>query len=203
MIKKITTGGVVGSLIREYRDKIKGKGKAGVSGKMFESVVGALKILGFKDHNPANGPDITAKRYIMRNVPYDNLLKQTAEAHGLPRKHGSSKTEFVIVARDANQTKEFPMVRGALKVRIECKWQESAGTTQAKLPYSLIDLQYSSPEDNIILLVDGQGFDEAMKLLIRDMSDGVYWDKAPKTTPKKVVVMDTQEFMDWCGRAFS
>jgi len=63
-------------------------------------------------------------------------------------------------------------------------------------------LQYSSPENNIILLVDGQGFDEAMELLIRDMSDGVYWDKAPKTTPKKVIVMDTQEFVDWCGRAF-
>lgn len=205
---KMSASSVLGAVITKENKKAKGKGKAGKSGGMFESVVLALKGLGFKfyKHSTFEGmaADKLPKRYIVGGVPYDSLLKQKAEEYGIPRKRGTPKTEFVIVAEDAKTTEQFPVNGEPLKVRIECKWQAVAGTTQSKLLFSVVDLQYGAPEENIILLMDGNGFDEAMHAFIQEVcEDGLTWDRAPKVKPKIIRKMRLQEFITWCNEAFA
>lgn len=207
-VKKLSASSVVGAVIAEENKKTKGKGKAGKSGGMFESVVHALKQMNFKCYKNSRYEELAAKeqlpeRYIICGVPYDNLLKQKAEEYGIPRKQGTPKTEFVIVANNANSTPQFPVNGEPLKIRIECKWQAVAGTTQAKLLFSVIDLQYGAPEDNIILLMDGNGFDEAMHAFIQEVcEDGLTWKRAPKVQPKNIVKMRLQDFITWANAAF-
>lgn len=204
---KMSTTSVLDAVISNGNKKSSGKSKAGKSGNMFESVVFALQKLGFEIYKSSEihkiPPNKLPKRYILSDVPYNSLLKQKADEYGLSRRRGNPRTEFVIVANNAKNTKQFSSKNGFLKIRIECKWQAVAGTAQSKLLFSVADLQYGSPEDNIILLMDGDGFDEAMHILINEVcEDGLTWRRAPKAKPKTIVKMRIQEFIDWCNEAF-
>jgi hypothetical protein len=42
-------------------------------------------------------------------------------------------------------------------VRIECKWQQSAGSVDEKLPYLYLNAIESMPEDHVIIVYGGGG----------------------------------------------
>lgn len=179
-----------------------GKGNAGKNGIAFERIVCLLQKLGFKYYEYNDIPNELPPRYIMHSVPYNSLLKQKADEYGIPKKQGISRTEFVIVAKDAISTPEFP-INGELTIRIECKWQEVSGTTSQKLMHAVADLQYGAPEKNIILLMDGDGFDEITHRFIQEIcEDGLTWKHAPKIPLKNIRKMRLVEFIDWGNRAF-
>jgi hypothetical protein len=66
-------------------------------------------------------------------------------------------TEFMIRAENAEHTPEFPIENapGQLVCRIECKWQQTAGSVDEKFPYLYLSCVEAMPEKNIIILHGG------------------------------------------------
>lgn len=221
-MKKLTPASVIGSIITRHLDKMntKGKAKAGEGGNLFEAVVLALKEMNFevcdsckRDKKPrktidmfGDGDDRSSPNRIECNAPYNSVLKQTAERLGIKTRQGVPHTEFVLVTRDIKPTIEFPNVITGQenRIRVECKYQNTSGTTEHKLLHSYLDLQYGAPEPNVILLVDGKGFTEKMVAFIREVCEEntIVWTKGIKQSKKSVVFMNIAEFIDWANRAF-
>lgn len=131
-----------------------------------------------------------AKRLLVKRVPYTTL-------------YGSAgTTEFLLVAQDACTSKEFPLssATGELVCRIECKWQQSAGSVDEKFPYLYLSCVEAMPERNIIILHGGGKFRTgAIAWLKRAVSEKRYM---LPSAPKNIAVMGVEEFMTWASHAF-
>jgi len=188
-------------------DGIKGKAKAGKAGKYFEYMVGMLQNVGFEIfHKKDERPSIMPDRYIECNVPYEGVVGKFVRQYGVTRRTPGPRTEFVLVANRINKTTEFPDVEYGEenRIRIECKWQSGRGTADSKLAFTVLDLRYGTPEKNVILLIDGEGFDKMKVAYIKDRCENnLLVDMGQEYHPKKIMkVMNWDEFLDWCGRAF-
>jgi hypothetical protein len=215
MKKKLTTASIIGAVIDKHNEKskISGKAKAGSAGNLFESVIYALKRIGFsvcKSCQKSSGllfddDDETGSR-IECDVPYNSILKQVATRMGIKSRNGQPRTEFVLVSSDIKPTNEFPNVKPGKenRIRVECKYQQGPGTTEYKLLHTYLDLQYGAPEQNVILLVDGDGFTPKMLAFIREVCEEntIVWTKGVKQSKKNIVFMNINEFVDWANRAF-
>ena len=60
---------------------------------------------------------------------------------------GRGYTEFLLISQIFN-----------LEIRIECKWQQTAGSIDEKLPHVYLSAVNAVPENNVIILIDGPGF---------------------------------------------
>jgi hypothetical protein len=183
------------------------KSNASKNGGKFEQVVLSLVKMNFEVFNYKDylkiPEDQLPPRYILKNVPYNGLLSWYADKDKRNKRCGVSKTEYVVVAKDANTTKEIPLDKGEeLRVRIECKWQAVSGTVENKMFHCVVDLNYA-PEKNIIILMGGAGFKPEMYRLVDDLCKGpVTWSNAPKADPKNINKMDTTIFANWANMAF-
>ncbi len=111
---------------------------------------------------------------LLTNVPFENIYGQ------------QSKTEFKIVSRRYGE------------YRIECKWQQSAGSVDEKFPYLYLNCIEKMPEQNIILIVDGQGARPgAVKWLRRAAREKLYQDARQ---PKTIQVFSMAEFVIWANK---
>lgn len=45
-----------------------------------------------------------------------------------------------------------------MEIRIECKWQQAAGSVDEKLPYLYLNTIEAMPENSIMILIDGAGW---------------------------------------------
>ena len=217
--RKMGTGSVLGAVISKSLKKSKmcGKAKAGGAGNLFESVVLSLErcfkfkiCRSCKDHIDSRQSlfydDTSHVNHIECNVPYDSVLRQIANKHGIKSRNGTPRTEFVLSAYNIKPTAEFPEVKRGIenRIRVECKYQYTSGTTEHKLLHSYLDLRYGAPEKNIILLVDGDGFTDKMIAFIREVceEETIIWTKGIKKK-KNVQFMNVDQFVDWSNRAFS
>jgi hypothetical protein len=121
----------------------------------------------------AYGPEL-----LLRNVPYTTI-------YGHP-----GKTEFVIHS-----------VRYGLEVRIECKWQQSAGSVDEKFPYLYLNCVECMPEPHIIILVDGGGAKAGSIQWLRSVCQSKRYQHTLPTA-KTVSVMDLREFLIWANTTF-
>jgi len=88
-----------------------------------------------------------------------------------------------------------------LKIRIECKWQQSPGSVDEKLPYLYLNTIESMPENNIIILIDGNGFKSGAKKWLKDaVSKKLYTTKNNEN--KNVLVFSLTEFFTWANNTF-
>jgi hypothetical protein len=130
------------------------------------------------------------KRILVKRVPYTTL-------------YGSAgTTEFLLLAQDAHTTKEFPLPQntGELLCRIECKWQQSAGSVDEKFPYLYLSCVEAMPEKNIIILHGGGKFRAgAVAWLKQAVSEKKYMTPMNQ---KNIAVMAVEEFMTWVSHAF-
>jgi len=55
-------------------------------------------------------------------------------------------TEFLLISQKYD-----------LKIRIECKWQQVAGSVYEKLPYLYLNTIEAMPENSVMILIDGAG----------------------------------------------
>ena len=209
--KKLTMGTIVDAVCQKVFKEtgVKGKAKAGKAGAYFEATVNSLEKVGYplisfknkKNHNKLPGC------YIETNVPYCNILCQVAKKYDLKKRRRVGRTEFVIISNKAVSTPEFPNIKSNAqnRFRVECKWQNVPGTSQNKLTHAVLDLLYGSPEENIILLLDGDGFDPMMKRFIYDIceNNGLVWKNSyPNKRPnKRMKMMGMVEFIDWVNKA--
>jgi hypothetical protein len=99
-------------------------------------------------------------------------------------------TEFLLVSKKYN-----------LHVRIECKWQQSPGSVDEKLPYLYLNAIEQMPESEIIILIDGKGWKGGAITWLRNaVNEKKYATEASKN--KHIDVFDLQEFIAWANTKF-
>ena len=120
----------------------------------------------------AYSPDI-----LLRNVPYETIYGHRGN------------TEFLLRS-----------VRYDLNVRIECKWQQSAGSVDEKFPYLYLNCVEQMPENQIIIVADGGGAKAgAIEWLRRACGERLY---LAADSPKTITMLNLVEFMAWANRVF-
>lgn len=157
-------------------------GQANRTGNVLEQVVVStlsahgFSIVPYRSYEQA--PDKYGSEVLIRNVPYTTLYG------------GRGRTEFLISSDRYN-----------LRTRVECKWQQTAGSVDEKLPHAYLSCVEAMEEDDVIILIDGAGFRaEALQWLRRVASERRY---IPPTRPSKQVrVYGTTEFLTWCNNTF-
>jgi hypothetical protein len=157
-------------------------GLANKSGSVLEGIVkGVLAPHGFdivQNRDLTRLPEGAQDELLIINAPYTTL-------------YGSKgKTEFLLKSKKYN-----------LEVRIECKWQQSAGSVDEKLPHLYLSAIDAMPENNVIILIDGDGFrDGALSWLRNAVNNRLYIPDDNKY--KNIMVMNATEFMTWANKTF-
>ncbi len=157
--------------------------KANITGTVLENIVtSSLNAHGFElvpAIKYAKHPDNYGSELLLRNMPYKTL-------------YGSNgHTEFLLISEKHN-----------LNIRIECKWQQSAGSVDEKLPYLYLSCVEAMPEDEIIILIDGDGFRGGAKEWLKEAATSRRYIPASNTT-KIIHVFNSTEFMTWVNDTFS
>jgi hypothetical protein len=153
---------------------------ANSSGNVLEqTVVSTFKAKGFEvvkyrvwDKNK----DSYGTELLLENVPF-----QTIYGH-------QGNTEFLVKSENHN-----------LEIRIECKWQQSAGSVDEKFPYLYLNCIESMPENDIIIIVDGGGYKEGALQWIKDAANN---RKYQIDNNKNIKVLSLVEFIAWANRTF-
>lgn len=156
--------------------------QANKTGNVLEQlVVGTLGAHGFnsvKYTEYVKNPEKYGKELLLRNVPFTTLY------------NGRGFTEFLLLSEQYD-----------LKTRIECKWQQKAGSVDEKLAYVYLSCIEAIPEDNVIILIDGDGFRDGAIKWLKDAAEQRKF--IPQDKPNKVVkIMNSTEFLTWCNNTF-
>jgi len=157
-------------------------GQANKTGKVLEElVVSTLTAHGFQVasfQNYSKHPAQYGAEVALRNVPYRTLYG------------GRGYTEFLVQSE-----------RYGLRTRIECKWQQKAGSVDEKLPHTYLSCIEAMEENDIIVLIGGKGFrDGAVNWLRSAAAESRY---IPSNKPDKTIrIMDPTEFLTWCNDTF-
>lgn len=98
-------------------------------------------VFQYKDRNKIENEN----KYVIKNVPYTSIYNH------------KSKTEYLLVNKNHD-----------LRIRIECKWQQTAGSVDEKIPYLYLNCVQCFPEQNIIILLDGGGYKKGAKIWLEN-----------------------------------
>ncbi len=160
------------------------KGKsANITGNQLEKAVQTVLLdKGFEiemyrkwEKNPEN----YGKELLLKNVPF-----RTIYGH-------KGNTEFLLLSEKYD-----------LRIRIECKWQQSAGSVDEKLPYLYLNTIEAMPEKNIMILIDGDGFKTGAKEWLRNaVKEKLYTTEENNDT--NVMVFSLAEFFTWANDPFN
>jgi hypothetical protein len=124
------------------------------------------------------GADFFSKELLITNMPYDTVYGHRG------------KTEFLVLSEKYN-----------LRIRIECKWQQSNGSVDEKLPYLYLNAIETMPEDHIMIVIDGEGW---KKGAIQWLKDAVSQKKytTQHNNHKTIQVLSLSEFIAWANKLF-
>lgn len=98
-------------------------------------------------------------------------------------------TEFLLISK-----------KYELHMRIECKWQQSAGSVDEKLPYLYLNAAEAMPENDILILIDGSGWKAGA---INWLKDAVAKRKYNLPEQKNILVFSLMEFFTWANKTFN
>lgn len=121
-------------------------------------------------------PDKYGTELLLKNVPYTTIYGQRGY------------TEFLAKSEQLN-----------LNVRIECKWQQSSGSVDEKLPYLYLNCIETMPETDIIIIAGGGGMKPGA---IPWLKDAVRQKKyvLPGMPEKNIQVLSIEEFLSWSNK---
>lgn len=115
---------------------------------------------------------------LVENVPYTTIYNH------------KGKTEFLLKSE-----------KYSFEARIECKWQQVAGSVDEKLPYLYLNCIEAIPEHNIIILIDGEGWKPGSVQWLKDATESNrYLNSLSKS--KDIKVFSLTEFMTWANNFF-
>ena len=149
---------------------------ANKTGRTLESTVKAVmsskgfQILSYKEWHKDPGQHSTD--VLLTNAPFTTIYNHPGH------------TEFLLISKRLN-----------IEIRIECKWQQSPGSVDEKLPYLYLNCVEKMPEKSIVILIDGEGF---KKGAIQWLKDAVA-NKKYSLMDKEIKVMNLREFMEWAN----
>lgn len=153
-----------------------------ISGNLLEQTVKTVcqqkgfKILRYSQWK--KNPEKYGQELLLTNVPYETIYKHYG------------KTEFLLKS-----------ARYGLEIRIECKWQQVAGSVDEKLPYLYLNSIEAMPEKHIVVVIDGEGWKAgAIPWLKEAAAKRKYTTSA--TAQKKIEVLSLTEFMTWANTTF-
>ncbi len=141
----------------------------------------------------------TLKAHGFEVVPFNEFIKKPGKyGRELLLKHAPYKTlygskgytEFLLLSKIHD-----------LEIRIECKWQQSAGSVDEKLPHLYLSCVETVPEDEVIILIDGDGFREGAKEWLRNAAKNRKYIPKDNST-KNIHVFNSTEFMTWVNNTF-
>lgn len=116
---------------------------------------------------------------LLENVPFQTIYEH------------KGNTEFLLVSKQYD-----------LNIRIECKWQQSAGSVDEKLPYLYLNTIEAMPEKNIMILIDGDGFKAgAISWLRNAVKESKYTTEDNKD--KVIHIFNLREFFTWANKTFN
>jgi len=149
------------------------------SGNTLErTVIATLESKGFESEmyrKWAKHPERYGNELLLRNVPFETIYGHRGN------------TEFLLRSE-----------RYALEIRIECKWQQSAGSVDEKFPYLYMNCVERMPEQRIIIIVDGGGAKlGAVTWLKEACVSHLYQDP---NNPKEISVVSLSEFLVWSNQ---
>jgi hypothetical protein len=121
-------------------------------------------------------PEKYGTELLLKHVPYTTIYQQ------------NGFTEFLV------KSEHF-----GLNIRIECKWQQSSGSVDEKLPYLYLNCIETMPETDIIIIAGGGGMKPGA---IPWLKDAVSQKKyvLPGMPEKNIQVFSIDEFMTWANR---
>lgn len=120
-----------------------------------------------------------ASELLLENVPFTSIYNH------------QGNTEFLLISKKYQKT-----------IRIECKWQQSPGSVDEKLPYLYLNTIEAMPEKSIIILIDGTGWKTgAIKWLKDAVKNKSYTTN--KNNDKEILVFNLTEFMTWANQTFN
>ncbi len=157
-------------------------GQANKTGNVLEQlVIGTLSAHGF--------PTVKYLDYMKNRNDYDNelLLKNVpyTTLYG-----GRGYTEFLLISNKYD-----------LEIRIECKWQQTAGSVDEKLPHVYLSAVNAVPENNVIILIDGPGFRDGAISWLKNIAEERKYIPVDKQD-KNILIMNMAEFLTWCNNKF-
>lgn len=116
---------------------------------------------------------------LLENVPFTTVYEH------------KGNTEFLLISKKYD-----------LRIRIECKWQQVAGSVDEKLPYLYLNTIEAMPENSIMILIDGAGWKAGA---IKWLKDAVKQKKytTEETKNKEIFVFSLTEFFTWANKTFN
>ena len=120
-------------------------------------------------------PSKYGKELLLTNVPFTSIYQH------------SGNTEFLA----SSEKYKF-------KIRIECKWQQSSGSVDEKLPYLYLNCVEAMPEDYIIIVIDGGGFKKGAVKWLQEAAKGNKYNDTGVI--KSILVLSLPEFIAWANR---
>lgn len=154
--------------------------RANQSGNVLEqSVMSTFASKGFELVNYRawkKNPSKHTSELLLKNVPYTTIYGH------------SGNTEFLLKSKLHN-----------LNIRIECKWQQSAGSVDEKFPYLYLNCIETMPENDIVIIVDGGGYKDGALQWLKDAATN---KKFQTGTSKNIRVFSLVDFMAWANTNF-
>jgi hypothetical protein len=123
-------------------------------------------------------PDKYGKELLLENVPFTTIYEH------------KGNTEFLLLSD-----------KYKLHIRIECKWQQVAGSVDEKLPYLYLNSIEAMPEKTIMILIDGAGWKPGSIKWLRDAVKNKKYTTA-QNKDKKIHVFSLTEFFTWANNTF-
>ena len=150
--------------------------KASITGNILEKQVQSLFLeKGFEIVNYSKWiKDKTkfGKELLLKHVPYNSIYNHRGY------------TEFLLISKKLNK-----------EIRIECKWQQSSGSVDEKLPYLFLNATTKMMEKEVMIIIDGGGWKDG----------AIPWlkDSVSKSEQKeRIKVFSLAEFLTWGNKSF-
>lgn len=152
--------------------RIQGGTTANRNGKIFEDTLIPIFINhGYdviQNRDLENYNEEACIKYVVLNAPFETIYNHRG------------MTEFLIINRELER-----------KIRIECKWQQAAGSVDEKFPYMYLNAVTKYPENEVIILLDGNGYKDGAKQWLEEAIE----TNLANTENKNIKLMSLNEFI--------
>lgn len=123
-------------------------------------------------------PDKFGSELLLTNAPFETIYKHRG------------KTELLLKSQEHK-----------LEIRIECKWQQGAGSVDEKLPYLYLNSIEAMPEKHIVVIIDGKGWKTGAIPWLKEAAAKKKYTTNYNSN-KKIEVLSLTDFMAWSNTTF-
>jgi len=124
----------------------------------------------------AKDPDKYGGELLLTNAPFTTIYDHPG------------RTEFLLISERLKR-----------RIRIECKWQQTSGSVDEKLPYLYLNSIEKMPENEIVVIIDGDGWKPGA---IRWLKEAIRQKKYDTAGDKIIKVFSIKEFITWANKTF-